>query len=148
MDSTARTPRTPRTDRTPRTEAAAPPTVRGRILAVEDDQDTALFLRHVLENHGQFEVTHAPDPAAALALAVDEPWDLVITDLGLPGMNGLALIAALRRLLPRLPVLIVTAREQAALDAAVREAGCPVLIKPLRVEELLATVAALIADAR
>jgi DNA-binding response OmpR family regulator len=130
------------------TEAAQSPTARSRILVVEDDQDTALFLRHVLENRGGFEVTHTADPAVALALVVDEPWDLVVSDLGLPGMNGLDLVAALRRLVPSLPVIIVTARESAARDAAVREAGCPVLIKPLRVEELLSTVTALIGGAR
>jgi DNA-binding response OmpR family regulator len=128
---------------TPRTEVAPSATARGRILIVEDDQDSALFLTHVLENRGQFEVTHALDPAVALASVVDEPWDLVITDLELPGMHGLELIGALRKLLPRLPVIIVTARESAARDPAVLEAGCPVLFKPLHVEELLLTVAAL-----
>jgi DNA-binding response OmpR family regulator len=128
---------------TPRTEAAQPPAVRGRILVVEDDQDTALFLRHVLESRGQFEVAHTPDPAIALALVVDEPWALVVTDLELPGMNGLELVTALRRLAPSLPVLIVTS------DAArVQGTGYPVLIKPLHVEELLSTMTALIRDAR
>lgn len=133
---------------TPGAEAAQSPAAHSRILVVEDDQDTALFLRHVLENQGQFEVTHTADPAAALALVVDEPWDLVVSDLGLPGMNGLDLIAALRRLVPSLPVMIITARESAARDSVLREAGCPVLIKPLRVAELLSTVTALIGGAR
>ena len=123
--------------------AAQSPAVRGRILVVEDDQDTALFLRHVLESRGQFEVTHTPDPAAALALVVDEPWDLVVTDLELPGMNGLELVAALRRLVPSLPVLIVGPHV-----TGVPGAGYPVLVKPLRVEELLSTVTTLIGDVR
>ena len=127
----------------PRSETAPSPAVRRRILVVEDDQDTALFLRHVLESRGQFEVTHTPDPAAALALVVDEPWDLVVTDLELPGMNGLELVAALRRLVPSLPVLIV-----APHATGVRAIDYPVLIKPLRVEELLSTVTALIGDSR
>lgn len=128
---------------TSRTEAAPSPAVRGRILVVEDDRDTALFLRHVLESRGQFEVTHTSDPAAALALVVDEPWDLVVTDLELPGMNGLELVAALRRLVPSLPVLIVTFHA-----TGVRGIDYPVLSKPLRVEELLSTATALIGDGR
>lgn len=127
----------------PRTDAAPSPAVRGRILVVEDDQDTALFLRHVFESRGQFEVTHTSDPAAALALVVDEQWDLVVTDLELPGMNGLELVAALRRLVPTLPVLIVTPHA-----TGVHGIDYPVLVKPLRVEELLATATALIGDAR
>ena len=128
---------------TPHTEATPPPVVRGRILVVEDDQDTALFLRHVLESRGQFEVTHTPDPAAALALVVDEPWDLAVTDLELRGMNGLELVAALRRLAPSLPVLIVGPHV-----TGVPGVDYPVLVKPLRVEELLSTVTALIGDDR
>jgi len=128
---------------TSRTEAAPSPTVRGRILVVEDDRDTVLFLRHVLESRGQFEVTHTSDPAAALALVVDEPWDLVVTDLELPGMNGLELVAALRRLIPSLPVLLVTPHA-----TWVRGIDYPVLTKPLRVEELLSAATALIGDAR
>jgi DNA-binding response OmpR family regulator len=127
----------------PRPEAAPSSTVRGRILVVEDDQDTALFLRHVLESRGEFEATHTADPAAALALVVDEPWDLVVTDLELPGMNGLELVAALRRMVPSLPVLIVTSHA-----TAVQGIDYPVLLKPLRVEEFLATVAGLIEGAR
>ena len=133
---------------TPPSDVAPSGTASGRILLVEDNRDAALFVTHVLEKQGQFEVTHTPDPAAALALVVDEPWDLVISDLELPGMNGLELITALRRLVPLLPVMIVTAHESAARVAEVREAGCPVLLKPLRVDELLSTVAALIRDAR
>jgi DNA-binding response OmpR family regulator len=128
---------------TPRSEAAPSPAARGRILVVEDDQDTALFLRHVLESRGQFEATHTSDPAAALALVVDEPWDLVVTDLELPGMNGLELVAAMRRLVPSLPVLIVTSHV-----TGVQGIDYPVLTKPLQVEELLATATALIGDAR
>jgi len=133
---------------TPPSDVAPSGTAPSRILLVEDNRDAALFVTHVLEKQGQFEVTHTPDPAAALALVVDEPWDLVISDLELPGMNGLELITALRRLVPLLPVMIVTAHESAARVAEVREAGCPVLLKPLRVDELLSTVAALIRDAR
>lgn len=128
---------------TSRTEAAPSPTVRGRVLVVEDDQDTALFLTHVLESRGQLEVTHTSDPAGALALVVDEPWDLVVADLELPGMNGLELVAALRRLVPSLPVLIV-----ASHATGVQGIDYPVLTKPLRVEELLSTATALIGDAR
>ena len=125
------------------TDSASLAPTRGRVLVVEDDQDTALFLRHVLEGQGQFEVTHTPDPAMALALVVDEPWDLVVTDVELPGMSGLELIVALRRLVPALPVLIITSRE-----AGAHGTDSPVLIKPLRVEELLSTVTALIGDGR
>src|ERR1700722_19939901 len=65
---------------------------RGRVLLVEDDPEAAEFFRHTLTVRGRFQVTHTPDPAAALALAAGAPWDLIITDLNLPGMSGLDLL--------------------------------------------------------
>jgi CheY-like chemotaxis protein len=82
---------------------------RGRILLIEDDPDAALFAVYVLANRGQFEVTHTADPAAALRLAAAEHWDLVLTDLDLPGMTGLELLGALRQVAPALPVPAVKA---------------------------------------
>jgi DNA-binding response OmpR family regulator len=65
----------------------------------------------------------------------------VITDLELPSMSGRELTGALRRLDPSLPVVLVTACEAAARGPACADA---ILIKPLRVDQLLATVTALI----
>ena len=131
----------------PPAPAMRPVPARARILVVEDDEDAALFLMHVLEKRGPFQVTHTPDPAAALAMtaAAAEPWDLVITDLELPSMSGRELTGALRRLDPLLPVVLVTACEAATRGPASADA---ILIKPLRVDQLLATVNALISAMR
>jgi CheY-like chemotaxis protein len=115
------------------------PAARGRILVVEDDQDTARFLTHVLGKPGRFHVTHTPDPAVALSLVTAQSWDLVVTDLQLPVMHGRELIGALRRLAPALPVMVVTAHE-----AAARGIACPVLVKPVRADALISTATALI----
>jgi len=119
--------------------------VQRRVLLVEDDPEAALFAAHVLTGQAGFEVTHTPDPAAALALAATEPWDLVLTDWDLPVMSGLQLLAALRKLAPRLPVVILTACLPDAGRTAALRAGRPdaILVKPVPAERLLATVAAL-----
>ena len=80
----------------------------------------------------------------ALRLATDEHWDLLVTDLDMPGMTGLELLGALRQVAPGLPVAVVSAH---ALDGA--PAGLPgdadrYLEKPLRVDQLIATATALI----
>jgi DNA-binding response OmpR family regulator len=129
----------------PHDPAMPPAAARARILVVEDDEDAALFLKHVLEKRGQFDVTHTPDPMAALAMAAREPWDLVITDLDLPSMSGRELTGALRRVDPLLPVIIVTACESATRGPACADA---ILIKPLRVDQLIATATALIGATR
>jgi DNA-binding response OmpR family regulator len=121
---------------------------RGRILLVEDDPDAALFAVHVLANRGRFEVTHTADPAVALRLAAAEHWDLVLTDLDLPGMTGLELLGALRRVAPALPVAVVTAHAPGATTAALLRLADEYLEKPLRADQLIATATALIGRGR
>jgi two-component system response regulator HydG len=121
---------------------------RGRILLVEDDPEAALFAVHVLANRGQFEVTHTADPVVALRLAAAESWDLVLTDLDLPGMTGLELLGALRRVDPALPVAVVTAHAQDGTLAALLNHADEYLEKPMRANQLIATVTGLIGQGR
>jgi DNA-binding response OmpR family regulator len=121
----------------------------GRVLIIEDDPVAAYFAMHVLGKRGGLDVRHTPDPAVALSLARSETWDLVLTDAELPGMTGLELLAALRRLSPALPVAVITAHE--SLDPALRalrDAADEFLQKPVRPDQLLATVTALVARGR
>jgi CheY-like chemotaxis protein len=120
--------------------------VRGRILLVEDDPEAALFAVTVLAKRGQFEVTHTADPAVALELAAAGCWDLVVTDVDMPGMTGLELVAALRQIAPALPVAVLTAHAHLRTAALLCRAD-EFLTKPVRVDRLLATAAALIGRA-
>jgi CheY-like chemotaxis protein len=136
---------------TPRFPAAAPePASRGRILLVEDDPDDALFTAHVLTRRGRFAVTHTPDPVTALTLAAAESFHLVLTDLDLPVMSGIDLIAALRRLAPALPVvLLVPAALSVCPTAALRDCRAEgILAKPVPADDLLATALSLIDGGR
>ena len=54
----------------------------------------------MLGRRGGLDVRHTPDPAVALSLARTQAWDVVLTDAELPGMTGLEIVAALRRLSP------------------------------------------------
>jgi DNA-binding response OmpR family regulator len=119
----------------------------GRILIVEDDPEAALFAVHVLANRGRFEVTHTADPAVALRLAAAEHWDLLLTDLDLPGMSGLELLSALRTVAPGLPVAVMSAHAPVTTEAVLSQAD-EYLAKPLRVNQLIATATALIARGR
>jgi two-component system response regulator HydG len=130
-------------------EPAPPPEPgsRGRVLVVEDDQDTARFEVEVLRLGG-FDVTHTPDPAEALRRA-GEDWDLVVTDLQMPGMSGLELLEALRRVAPDLPVAVVTAYATVNnVVVALRSRADEFLQKPLLPDKLLATAVALVAKGR
>jgi CheY-like chemotaxis protein len=116
----------------------------GRILVVEDDPDAALFAVHVLANLGHFDVTHTADPAVALRLVATEPWDLVVTDVQLPGMSGLELLDALRHVAPALPVVVATATPGGVIQAMRLNKADVYLEKPLRIASLLATATTLI----
>jgi CheY-like chemotaxis protein len=117
--------------------------IRGRILLIEDDPEAALFAVTVLAKRGQFEVTHTADPAVALELAAGGCWDLVVTDVDMPGMTGLELLDALRRIAPALPVAVLTAHVHLRTAELVSRAD-EFLTKPVRIDQLLATAAALI----
>src|SRR5581483_7413161 len=90
---------------------------RGRILLIDDDLSLGAYLARVLRTHGQFEVTHELDAAAALRCLEAERWDLLITDIEMPGMTGLELVSQARRLAPDLPIAVVTGH--ATLERAV-----------------------------
>jgi CheY-like chemotaxis protein len=129
--------------------ATSPAVARGRILVVEDDPEAALFAVFVLANRGQFDVTHTADPAVALRMAAAEHWDLVLTDVQMPGMTGLQLLAALRRVAPALPVAVVTAHAPAgAAEAMLLRGADACLEKPLGINQLISTATDLISQGR
>jgi len=82
---------------------------QGRVLVVEDDPDPACFVVNALQDRGNFDVVHMAEPAAALRIAAEQSWDLVLTDVEMPGMTGIELLDSLRRLAPDLPVAVITA---------------------------------------
>jgi two-component system response regulator HydG len=121
----------------------------GRILVVDDDVVTGRFLVQLLGTRGGFDVSHTTDPAVALQRATSETWDLVLTDVEMPGMTGLELLQALRRASPDLNVAVLTSH--ASLDNAVsalRDRADEFLQKSMPPDDLLATVAALVAGGR
>ena len=127
-------------------EQARPP---GRILVVEDDLVTGRVLTRLLGERGGFDVTHTTDPHVGLKRASSESWDLVLTDVEMPGMTGLELLQALRQVSPDLPVAVLTAH--ASVDIAVRalrDHADEFLQKTLPPEEILASVTALVVKGR
>ncbi|RYG72001.1 response regulator, partial [bacterium] len=113
------------------------------VLVVEDDVDTALFVRTVLERRGGMAVVVAHEAMAALAEATRRPPDVVVTDIQLPGMSGLELLGELRRLAPGVPVVVMTAFASVdyAVDALHREAD-DFLVKPVSAGLLVERVTA------
>jgi DNA-binding response OmpR family regulator len=113
------------------------------ILVVEDDPKIASFVAKGLEQAG-FVVDRAADGDGGLRRALSGSYAAAVVDLMLPGMDGLALIATLRRRGVSLPVLILSAKR--SVDERVRglqAGGDDYLSKPFSFAELLARVHAL-----
>jgi DNA-binding response OmpR family regulator len=113
-----------------------------RILIAEDEQRLSAFLEKGLRAAG-FTTTVVGDGATAVAVARDEDFDLLILDLGLPALDGMTVLRTLRGQGRRLPVLILSARDEVDDKVAGLELGADdYLTKPFRFEELLARVRA------
>jgi two-component system, OmpR family, copper resistance phosphate regulon response regulator CusR len=111
-----------------------------RILIVEDEARIASFLVKGLRSNG-FSTEVASDGESALGLARAGSFDLVILDLGLPGMHGFDVLRELRDRDTRLPVIILTARGGVQDTVAGLEGGADDYVaKPFRFDELLARV--------
>lgn len=106
------------------------------VLVVEDEASLLRAMTRVLRPH--FEVLQAGSAAEARAAAGVRHLDLIVTDVTMPGENGLDGLRRLRELGHRAPALIVTAAAEAEVHAAVREGlASAVLEKPWTVDELL-----------
>ena len=111
-----------------------------RILIVEDERHLTRFLKKGLQAQG-FMPKAVEDGDSALRLARSNDFDLMILDLGLPGMDGLRVLEELRRRGETLPVVILTARDEVADRVAGLEKGADdYLTKPFSFEELLARI--------
>ncbi|MGA0604147.1 cell cycle two-component system response regulator CpdR [Caulobacter sp. KR2-114] len=117
-----------------------------RILLAEDDDSLRGFLSRALERAG-YEVTACADGDEAAAV-LDERWDLLLTDIVMPGMDGIevARLAAARQ--PGLRIMFITGFAAVALSAGDRApAGAKVLSKPIHLREIVAEVDRMMAAA-
>jgi two-component system, OmpR family, response regulator len=114
-----------------------------KLLVIEDDREAAAFLVKGLKESGH-NVDHADDGRQGLFLATSERFDAMIIDRMLPGMDGLAIVAALRASNNHAPVLILSALD--GVDDRVRglkAGGDDYLTKPYAFSELMARLEAL-----
>lgn len=110
------------------------------ILIAEDEPRIASFIEKGLKSHG-FTTTIVGEAHEALSLALSDMFELLILDLGLPGKDGLEVLEDLRGQGSRLPIIILTARDDIQDKVSGLEGGADdYMTKPFRFEELLARV--------
>jgi len=109
------------------------------ILVVDDDPTCRLIMTDALERAG-YQVDAASDGTGALARIVGRRYALVVADVSMPQLHGLALVAELERVRPGVPALLISALSDDRTRAAARRLGVPLLTKPFHAETLVGRV--------
>lgn len=114
-----------------------------KVLIVEDQHDIAANIWDFLERRGHV-VDHAADGAAGLAYALQQRFDVIVLDLGLPRLDGLELCSRLRQAGHGTPVLMLTARDtlENKLEGFAQGAD-DYMVKPFELKELEARIRAI-----
>jgi two-component system OmpR family response regulator len=117
-----------------------------RVLLVEDDDDNRELMSEVLESAG-YEVLSASSGADGLRALAERSVDVVVTDVGMPGMGGLEVARAAKEIAPAVPVVVVTgyAEREDITGARGREVDA-LLVKPIDPDALTAAVAGVMLD--
>jgi two-component system chemotaxis response regulator CheY len=117
-----------------------------RILTVDDSASIRQMVSFTLRNEG-YEVVEAVDGKDGLGKAGGEKFDLIITDLNMPNLDGTQMITAIRKLPAGMfvPILMLTTESQAEKKDAARKAGATGwIVKPFDAKQLIAVVQKLV----
>ena len=116
--------------------------MKSHILVVEDEGKLAQFIKLELEYEG-YEVTVVNDGLGGLATAREITPDLILLDWMLPGISGLEICRRLRQTGDKVPIILLTAKDEVSDRVAGLDAGADdYIIKPFSIEELLARIRA------
>lgn len=108
-----------------------------RVLLVDDEEDLRSLVSSVVEDLG-FEVDTARDGLSAIEKAEDDPPDLILLDLLLPGLDGFAVLRYLREGGSRVPIVLLTAcSDERAIRRAIAEGATAYLPKPFKIRDLI-----------
>ncbi|HKP84622.1 MAG TPA: response regulator [Blastocatellia bacterium] len=110
------------------------------VLLADDDNTSRRVFRRVLEYEG-YNVIEAGDGESALEVLKNEHVDLLLTDIVMPGLDGIELLESARQLQPELRTIVMTGHKTTeAVIGAFRNKACDFLSKPFHVDELLEAV--------
>lgn len=119
-----------------------------RILIIEDDLETAMTLCRILVDHTteQYQVDVCPLADIALRRLRYEQYDLIVTDLRMPGMSGLELIRYVRQTSPQTHLMLITGFGSPQVEKQVRHLGATYLPKPFSLQEFMATIHCILSE--
>ncbi len=113
----------------------------GRILAVDDELDMLALLKMIIEGYSDHQVTVTNNPLEAAELLAQEPFDLVLTDLKMPGMDGMEVLELARKTNEDALVMVITAYGSLeAAEEAMAKGAFDFITKPFRKEQILLSI--------
>jgi DNA-binding NtrC family response regulator len=113
----------------------------GLILAVDDEPDMLSLVKMIIEGYSNHQVTTTNNPMEVAELLTKEPFDLIITDLKMPGMDGMELLELAKKHKKDALILMVTAfGSLESAEEAVAKGAFDYISKPFRKETLLLAI--------
>ena len=113
----------------------------GRILAVDDEPDMLTLIKMIVEGYSDHQVTTTNNPMEVAELLTKERFDLIITDLKMPGMDGMELLELAKKYDKDVLILMVTAfGSLESAEEAVAKGAFDYISKPFRKEQLLLAI--------
>jgi len=113
----------------------------GRILAVDDELDMLALLKMIIEGYSDHQVIATNNPLEAVELMEKEQFDLILTDLKMPGMDGMELLAAARKRDESALVMVITAYGSLeSAEEAMAQGAFDFITKPFRKEQILLSI--------
>ncbi len=112
-----------------------------KILIVDDEPDMLKLLSMIIRDKTPYEITTTNNPVEAVELVRNGSFDVVITDLKMPGLDGLQLLEEVKKRDEDVPVIIITA--YGTIDAAteaIQKGGFDFITKPFKKEQIIFTI--------
>jgi DNA-binding NtrC family response regulator len=113
----------------------------GRILIIDDEKDMLVLLKRIITEETDYEAVTESDPQRALELFKETPFNLVVTDLKMPKMDGMQVLEKVKEMNPKVSVVILTAFAtiENAVEA-IQKGAYDYITKPFRRERILLTI--------
>ena len=113
----------------------------GRILAVDDELDMLALLKMIIEGYSDHQVTVTNNPLEASELIGKETFDLILTDLKMPGMDGMEVLAKAKKRDDDALVMVITAYGSLeSAEEAMAQGAFDFITKPFRKEQILLAI--------
>jgi DNA-binding NtrC family response regulator len=112
-----------------------------RILIIDDEVDILMLLRMIIEDNTDYDVETTNNPSEALKTISEKDYALIISDLKMPGMDGLELFDEINGIKPDIPFVIITAYGSVEVsESALKKGIADFITKPFRKDAILFTI--------